>query len=106
MSCGHARQRRWNQPTSRGSNEADAHLADHFVSQGRNVGLESFHLALNTTGPADDRFAFLSRDAYCPVDEHHPELFLESSHMSGNIALYGMKRIGGGREAAVLCDGE
>ena len=61
---------------------------------------------LDVAGPVDHDLALLGERAGGPVDEGDAQLALEAGDVGRDVRLHGVQGPGGGREAAVVGDGD
>ena len=94
------------QPAGRGAEHAEAHVAGDLAVDRGHVGGDVLHLAQDPPGPLDDPLPVVGQPAVGPVDEGRAELPLEAGDVAGDVGLHGEQRLGGGRERAVVGDGD
>jgi hypothetical protein len=94
------------QPAGGRPDHPHPHGAGDLGAQRGDVGRQRLQLGPDAGGPGEDGLALLGRLAGGPVDQRGAQLLLQPGDVGGDVRLHRVEGAGGGREAAVLGDGE
>ena len=84
------------QPPRRGADHAQVDGSGELAAHRDHVGHHGVDLRRNPSGPLDYSRALLGEGPGLTVDELHPQLTLQASHVGGDVGLHGVEGNGGG----------
>ena len=94
------------EPPGSCADDPDPNRSCDVVGEGDDVREQGVQLRLHPPGAGNDELSSLGQVAVRAVHELTAQLSLELLDMSRDVGLHGLERVGGGRERAVVVDGD
>ncbi len=106
MAFGDGTEQLRHQPSGGGADHPDAGVARHVGVERGDVGRDVVDLVEHAAGSFDDTDALVGEAAVGTIDQGDAEFAFELGDVARDVGLHGVQRPCGGREGAVIGDGD